>query len=205
MMKKTIPNFPMPITTPRLLIRPPEINDVKIFNGAIIKSFEELRQFMDWSFEKQTLKQSEDYIKSAIQNWIEKKNDEPYLPLFIFDRKTNEFVGAGGFHHYNWATPSIETGYWIRTSRSGQGLMTEAINAHTQYAFKQLKVNRIAITCHPDNVKSKNIPERLNYSLEGRLKNHRRKPITNELGDTLIYAKYDCENLPQLLVAWGNP
>ncbi|OGT25226.1 MAG: hypothetical protein A3I77_05225 [Gammaproteobacteria bacterium RIFCSPLOWO2_02_FULL_42_14] len=200
-MQKT-PDFPMPITTDRLIIRPPIPSDAKALNNAISESVIELRRYMDWALSGQTLKESEEYVLLAIHNWIEKKNDEPYLPLFIFDKYTNELIGNAGFHHYNWAIPSIETGYWIRTSRSGQGFMTEAINAHTQYAFKQLKVKRISISCNADNIQSKKIPERLNYAFEGRLKNHRRRPDTNELGDTLIYAKYDCDNLPPLNVTW---
>lgn len=80
--------------------------------------------------------------------------------------------------------------------------MTEATNAITQYAFKQLKVNRIALTCDPDNLKSKNIAERLGYTLEGRMKKHRIKPDNGRIGDTLIYAKYDCKNLPSMNVTW---
>ena len=82
--------------------------------------------------------------------------------------------------------------------------MSEAINAITQYAFKQLGVKRIAITCDRDNVRSKKIPERLGYILEATLKNNRRKPVTGEISDTLIYARYDCEGLPDLDVSWGK-
>ena len=164
-MQKT-PDFQMPIITERLLIRPPEIEDVKILNDAIIESFNELHFWMAWAKEKQTLQQTEEYIRSSIKNWVEKKNDEPYLPLSIFDRHTNEFIGAAGFHHFNWDIPSIETGYWIRTSYSGKGMMTEAINAHTRYALTFLKMKKIIITCDPDNISSRKIPERLGYTLE---------------------------------------
>ncbi|MDP1574625.1 MAG: GNAT family protein [Coxiellaceae bacterium] len=163
-----------------------------------------MKNNIKWCDHIPILEESQKYAKIAAQNWIDKKNDEPYLQLIILDKSTSDFVGATSFHHYNWSIPSVETGYWIRKKYSGQGLMTEATNAITQYAFKQLQVNRIALTCDPDNTKSKNIAERLHYTLEGRLKNHRRKPITNELSDTLIYAKYDCENLPQLLVEWTS-
>ncbi len=69
--------------------------------------------------------------------------------------------------------------------------MTEAVNALTQYAFKQLGMKRIAISCRIDNIRSKKIPERLGFVLEGTLRNNRRKPLTNEISDTLIYAKYE--------------
>lgn len=82
--------------------------------------------------------------------------------------------------------------------------MTEAVNAITWYAFKQLQMRRVAITCDIDNVRSKKIPERLGFQLEGVLKTNRVKPLTGEISDTLIYAKYDVNNLPNLAVSWGK-
>ena len=99
-----------------------------------------------------------------------KKNDEPYLPLFIFDRQTNYFIGSTGFNHYDWSVPCVEIGYWIRSSCAGNGFITEAVNALTQYAFKQLKVNRVAITCAINNIPSQKIATRLGYVLEGKLR-----------------------------------
>ncbi len=200
-MKKT-PHFPMPIITDRLIIRPIQISDAKFLNEAIAESFNELHRFMAWASHKQSLEETKKFARKASKNWIAKKNDDPYLSLVILDKNTNDFVGGTSFYNYNWEIPAVETGYWIRTSKSGNGYMTEATNAITQYAFKQLRVKRISLTCDPDNVKSKNIAERLDYTLEGRLKNNRIKPENGEIGDTLIYAKYDCSNLPSLNVTW---
>lgn len=200
-MQKT-PYFPMPIITERLIIRPTQADDGNILNEAILESFCELNIWMDWADHMPSLQESKKYAQDAAQNWIDKKNDEPYLQLVILDKNTDDFIGATSFHHYNWKIPSVETGYWIRTSKSGHGYMLEATNAITQYAFKQLNVKRIALTCDPDNFKSKNIAEKLGYTLEGRLKNHRIKPEIGKIGDTLIYAKYDLNDLPKLLVKW---
>jgi ribosomal-protein-serine acetyltransferase len=137
-------------------------------------------------------------VRLAAANWILKKNEEPWLQLFIFDKETNQFIGGTSFHNIVWEVPIVETGYWIRTSCAGQGLMTEAINAMTQYAFKQLGIKRIAITCDVDNVRSKQIPEKLGYCLEATLKANRKKPVTGEISDTLVYARYDLSGLPEI-------
>ena len=200
-MQKT-PDFPMPIITDRLIIRPTQSADAKMLNEAILESFDQLSFWMEWCDHKPDINETEKYTREASENWITKKNDEPHLQLVILDKHTNEFIGATSFYNYNWNIPSTETGYWIRKSKSGHGYMTEATNAITQYSFKQLNVKRIALTCDPDNVKSKNIAERLGYTLEGRLKNHRIKPGNGKIGDTLIYAKYDSDNLPFLNVTW---
>jgi len=197
-------DLPMPIYTPRLLIRPPQIIDAPAVNTAILESYEALRITMPWAKTKPTLEETEIYLRQASANWILKKDEEPYLPLLIFETRSNAFIGSIGFHHINWEIPSVETGYWVRRSFEKQGFITEATNAITQYAFKQLNANRIAITCDKDNIASQKIPERLHYILEGTLKNHRKNPVTNELSDTLVYAKYSIESLPALSVTWGG-
>ena len=201
MTNTTLLNLPMPITTSRLLLRPPQIGDGAIVNAAIVESFNELRQFMPWAQVLPTVDQTEEYVRQAAANWIVKKNEEPYLPLLIFDRQIGELIGNTGFHHFDWDIPCLETGYWLRTSRTGQGLMTEAVNAQTRYAFEQLKVKRIAITCDTANVRSKNIPERLGFQLEGTLKNNR-LTVDGSVSDTLVFARYNLDGLPPLEIQY---
>lgn len=203
-MKSLVPEFSMPIYTPRLIIRPIQLNDAFHINEAVLESFDILHQFMDWAESKPSIEDTQEYAGLAASSWLTKSPEEPWLQLAIIDRQTNQFIGGTSFHHFDWSIPSIETGYWIRSSRSRNGLMTEAMNAMTQYAVKQLRVKRITITCDKDNARSKNIPERLGYVLEATLKNHRRKPISGEISDTLVYARYDCDEMPELEVTWGG-
>ena len=118
-------DLPMPIETPRLILRPPQVGDGAILNAAVLESFDALNQFMPWAHTKPTLEESEMYVREGAANWILKKNEEPYLPLLMFEKSTHQFIGATGYHHYDWKVSSIETGYWIRTSFSGRGLMTD--------------------------------------------------------------------------------
>lgn len=201
-MKPILLDLPMPITTPRMIIRPPQLGDGALCNAAIIESFSILQEFMPWAAQQPTIAESEQFVREAAANWILKKCDEPWLPLFMFEKSSNNFIGATGYHHINWDVPCLETGYWIRSSYSGRGLMTEAIHALTVYAFQQLSAKRIAITCDINNTRSKKIPERLNYQLEATMKANRKHPITGELSDTLLYAKYDLAGLPDLDVTW---
>lgn len=203
-MKPILLNLPIPIITPRLLIRPPVIGDGKLLNTAILESFETLKNYMLWAKEKPTLDDSEEVVRREAANWILRNKEDPELMLLLFDKGTNDLIGASGFHAIDWDVPSVETGYWVRNKYSGQGLITEAVNAITQYAFKVLMVKRIAITCDVDNYKSKKIPEQLGYCLEGTLKCHRIKPITGKPSDTLVYARYGLEKLPDLIVNWDN-
>lgn len=194
-------NLPMPIRTPRLILRAPQINDGKILNDAIRESFKELNLYMPWAKEIPSIEDSEIFVRSAVANWILKKNDEPYLPIFIFDSVTNHFIGSTGYHHYDWEFGSIEIGYWIRTSYAGKGLMTEAVNALTRYAFQELSMRRVSITCDINNIRSKSIPEKLGYNLESIIRSNR-LDVNNNVSDTLVYAKLNIKELISLEANW---
>ena len=150
---------------------------------------------------KPSLDESEQFVREAAANRIVKKNEEPWLSIFIFDKINEQFIGATGYHNIDWDIPRLEIGYWIRSSYSHQGFMTEAVNALTQYAFKQLHVKRIAITCDVDNERSKKIPERLGFYLEGTLKFNRLK-ANGTISDTLIFARYNLDDLPNIIITW---
>jgi RimJ/RimL family protein N-acetyltransferase len=197
--KPILLNLPMPIITPRLVLRPPQPGDGIAVNQAVLESFETLKEFMPWAQIKPSVDESEEFARTAASNWILKQGD---LPLFMFDKQTNEFIGGTGYHHVEWEIPCLQIGYWIRNSRSGEGLMTEAVNALTQYAFKQLHAKRIEIRCDIDNIPSKKIPERLCYQLEATLKASRIKP-NGAISDTLIYTCFDVSKLPPLEVEWN--
>ncbi len=201
-MKPILLDLPMPIQTERLLIRPPQLGDGSIINAAIVESYDVLKLMMPWAQTIPSVDESEEFVRQAAANWILKKNEEPYLNLWIFRQDTMEFIGGTGFHHINWEIPAFETGYWLHSKHHNQGFATEAIHAITQYAFLRLHAKRIEIRCDITNIRSKKIPERLGFHFEATLKNNRINPQTQALSDTLVYAIYDIDNLPSLSVHW---
>ena len=76
-MKPILLDLPMPIITPRLLIRPPQLGDGAAVNAAILESYDMLRQFMDWAKTKPSVEETEEHIRLAAANWILKKSEEP--------------------------------------------------------------------------------------------------------------------------------
>lgn len=197
-------DLPMHIETPRLILRPPKASEGKLLNEAILESFELLNQYMLWAKEKPSLEESESVVKREARNSILKKKSDSEFILFILDKNTNDLIGATGFHGIDWDVPCAETGYWVRKKYSGQGYITEAINALTQYAFNVMKVKRLAITCDVDNIRSKKIPERLGYQLESTMKANKIKPSTGEATDTLVFVRSNLTNLPALNVSWKD-
>lgn len=67
--------------------------------------------------------------------------------------------------------------------------MTEAVEGISNFAFRELKANRVEICCDTKNAKSRAIPERLGFSLEGIHYNDSIQIDGEELRDTCVYAK----------------
>jgi RimJ/RimL family protein N-acetyltransferase len=194
--------LPMPITTPRLILRVPQAGEGKKMYHAIKESYEELRWWMPWATPELTEEQSEEFIRQSKTNWILRNNKSLGLPMFMFEKTNLVYLGVVAPHTIYWEVPTMEIGYWIRTPYSGKGYMTEAVNAVTRYAISQMHMVRIEVRCDPNNLKSRKIPEKLGYKQEAILHTNRRQLVTNDLADTVIYTRHNLDNLEPLDVSW---
>ncbi|WP_186576059.1 GNAT family N-acetyltransferase [Aquibacillus kalidii] len=178
-------NIPTQLETNRLILRAPSASgDGKIVNEAIVDSINELKLWLPFA---QTLPSVEETERSARIAYINYLKRESFRYL-IFHKETEDFIGITSYETVDWDIPKSEIGYWIATKFSGNGYMTEAIEKLTQFGLKQLGFKRIEIRCDPENSKSRSIPQRLGYDLEGILKNDDKSADDRELRDTCIYA-----------------
>jgi len=176
-------DFPEEFTTPRLLIRGPRKGDGAAMNEAILESLEELRPWMPWAQTAPSLEESETNNRTAVAKFVERTD----LRLLVFRREDGLFLAGSGLHRINWSVPSFEIGYWLRTSCTGRGYMTEAVRGIADFAFRHLRANRVEIRCEGANARSRAVAERAGFTLEATLRDHCRA-LTGELGDTLIFS-----------------
>ena len=87
----------------------------------------------------------------------------------ILARGESEAVGGSGLHTRVGAE-AFEIGYWIRASRSGEGLGTEATAALARVGLELCGAGRIEIRVDPENAASLAIPRKLGFTEEGRLR-----------------------------------
>lgn len=66
--------------------------------------------------------------------------------------------------------------------------MSEAVKNLTELGLIHIKFKRIEIRCESTNLRSRSIPERLGFELEGILKNDELSADSSKLTDTCIYA-----------------
>lgn len=178
-------DFPQEITTERLLIRIPQPGDGQSVFEAIQASKPELKKWLPFAQGEQTLEETEINVREAHINFLKRKD----MRMHIFLKDTNTLIGSTGFHRPNWDIRKFEIGYWLDTRYCGNGYMTEAVSALTEFAFQELQANRIEIRCDELNKQSSAVPERLRFQLEGILKSEDKAVDGEELRNTCIYAK----------------
>lgn len=177
-------DFPESLETERLLIRAPLWGDGKALNEAIRESLNELKPWMPFAQSMPSLEESEQFVREARLDFL-KRN---VLHMNIFSKADGSFIGCSGLHHIHWESRCFETGYWMRTSCTGKGYITEAVNGITDFAVHVLAANRIEIRCSARNTKSAAVAERAGFTLDGILRSSD-LGMDGELHDSKVYAK----------------
>ncbi|WP_243867273.1 GNAT family protein [Paenibacillus sp. BK720] len=183
-MNPILMTIPESFESERLIIRAPLYGDGAAVNEAIIESIEGLRPWMPWANKIPTIEESEINVRQSRLEFLERTD----LRLLLFHKETGRLVGSSGLHRIDWQARNFETGYWVRTSYEGQGYITEAVEAITNFAIQELEANRIEIRCDARNIRSANVAERSGFTLEGILRSEKRA-ADGSLRDTMIYSK----------------
>jgi RimJ/RimL family protein N-acetyltransferase len=137
---------------------------------------------MPWANDQYTVNDSEDWCRRSASKFLV-RDEAGYL---IFNRQTGRYMGNITSFSKNWSVPKFEIGYWLATSETGHGYMTEAVGAVTQMTFEQFGARRIEIHTDTKNHRSRRVAERAGYVLEGILKNYSRNSA-GELCDDCMY------------------
>jgi ribosomal-protein-alanine N-acetyltransferase len=96
---------------------------------------------------------------------------KPHLfRLGIVVKATGELVGTLGLYAINREDRRATLGFDLLPAHWGKGYMTEACCAMLDWAFKELKLNRIQASAEPANVRSLAVMERLGFTREGVLR-----------------------------------
>ncbi len=78
-------------------------------------------------------------------------------------------------------------GYWLSAPGRGRGLATRSVKLLTDWAFAELALARLELTCGPENLASQGVATRCGFQLEGLLRSH--IAFKGERRDTLVYSR----------------
>lgn len=194
----TLLDLPMPVETPRLILRPLAPGDGAEIHQAKQDSWNALARWMPWATDIGNVEKDELYARQKHAAFILRED----LTMTGIDRETGRLALFTGLHRFDLKIRKFEIGYWARAGFQGRGLMTEAVNALTRYAFNELAARRVQIIHAAGNDASRRVIERLGYTLEGKLKNDALLP-DGTVTDHWVYGRTDAHGLPDLDVRWG--
>lgn len=93
-----------------------------------------------------------------------------FIRWALESRETGEFLGTGGFHKITPESRKGEIGGELLKKVWGEGIGREVLFGMTNYAFDQLKFNRITAMISPKNIGAQKIVEKMGYTKEGCLR-----------------------------------
>ncbi|HKR28790.1 MAG TPA: GNAT family protein [Acidobacteriaceae bacterium] len=194
-------DVPMPIRTPRLLLRPKQPGDGALTADAVAETWDDLHQWMRWAEPREwfTPESLEVRNRQVMASFLLRE----VIELIGIDVATGRPVLWCGLHDIDWQARHCDTGYWVRKSAQRQRLATEAANAMVRYAFGALGMRRVGLTHSAGNEASRRIAEHLGFSLEGIQRAANPLP-EGKFADRYCYARLDAANLPPLDVRWGE-
>lgn len=124
-------------------------------------SRENLRTWLPWLDTTTKLQDTQQFIQFCLKGFSENTS---LTTVILFK---GEIVGVVGFNSINWANKTAYIGYWLGTGYEGNGIMTNAVHALTDYAFLELQLDKVEIRAASGNKKSRSIAERLHFTMEG--------------------------------------
>lgn len=124
----------------------------------------DLQRWMPWASEEYTLESAQSFIRLNLSGLGETGS---FSTAVLLDKK---IAGMIGYTNLNRTNNSIEIGYWLDREARGRGVITRCARFFVDYAFTRLSLNRVQINCNVENSKSRAVPERLGFKLEGTLR-----------------------------------
>ena len=173
-------NPPESLTTDRLILRKPRSDDAPLIFATYAQDPEVVRYL---TFRPhQQVRESEEAVARFSGNWDAGRS----YHWLIFRREPEQLVGAISARE----DQGIVLGYLLARSFWGQGLMSEALKAVTDWAFTQPGVFRVWAVCDLENEASARVLERNGFRQEGILRRWSLHPNVSEIPrDCYCYAR----------------
>jgi ribosomal-protein-alanine N-acetyltransferase len=171
---------PESLTTPRLLLRKPRLEDAPlIFVGYAQEP--EVTRYLTFRPHR-NVKESEEAVERFIEAW---RSGKSYCWL-IFRRDSSELVGAISARQ----DQGINLGYLLARPFWGQGFMSEALEAIVKWALSNPLVLRVWAVCDLENEASARLLERNGFHQEGILRRWSLHPNVSDIPrDCYCYAR----------------
>jgi RimJ/RimL family protein N-acetyltransferase len=95
-------------------------------------------------------------------------------------------LGGASLNNVSLEHGRAAVGYWLAPHARGRGIATHAVRLICRWALEDLQLDRLELTCGPDNRASQAVAERCGFTREGVLRSH--IPFKGTRRDTVIFS-----------------
>lgn len=140
-----------------------------------------LREWLPWLDYTRTVEDTAGFIQMTINQ--HNNNQGTHYGIWYKGR----LAGTLGVHNLDWINRKTSLGYWLGAQFQGHGLMTQAVVSYMdQLVFGSWGMEKLTIQAATENGKSRAIPERLGFQLEGVLR--RNEFLYDHFVDHAVYS-----------------
>ncbi|TVQ58015.1 MAG: N-acetyltransferase [Rhodobacteraceae bacterium] len=153
------------LSTPRLTLRPPEVDDYAAWARLRSDSEAFLRPWEPaWARDHLTARAFRERVYWAGRAIGEGRA----FPLLLVREADGVIVGGATLDNIRRGPAmSATVGYWVGEAHARRGYMTEALTALRDHAFRDLGLSRLEAACLPENAPSRALLERVGFKYEG--------------------------------------
>lgn len=151
----------------KLGIRRHQPDDASALYSAIRESIQTLGPWLPWCTDRYSREDATRFIDACRHEW----ETERAYPFAIVDRETNELLGGVGISQINTVHQFGNIGYWVRQTRTGAGVATQAVRQVAAFGFGDLRLHRLEIVTRWENTASRRVAEKSGAQFESRARN----------------------------------
>lgn len=166
-----LPARPVEFPAGPLTVRAASRADTAAMFAAATESAVELSTTMAWWRDDLTADHVEQWLAFCESAWDDGKHFEFTVADPSVADPDGQFLGSLGIGPVRWSSLGANLSYWVRTSRTGQGVGSTAARAVARWACERLGLQRVEITVVTSNVPSQRLAARSGATREGVLRN----------------------------------
>jgi ribosomal-protein-serine acetyltransferase len=175
-------NRDITLTDGTVTLRTYRMSDLKAQYEAIRESLTEMSPWLPFAHEGYSMKETRAWTKQRPGDWKKGIGYE----FAIMDAKDGTIIGGCGLNGINPEGDRANLGYWVRTSRTGQGTAAAAARLLAEWGFRALGLKRIEIVVATGNTRSQRAAEKAGASREGILRN--RIQVRDKTWDAVMFS-----------------
>jgi RimJ/RimL family protein N-acetyltransferase len=175
-------NNKVELTDGRIILRPCHPRDADAIYTAVRESIAELSKWAPWCPLDYSMSHCRPWLESRAASWSEGREYD----FVILDAHDSTFLGGCALNTINRAHNFANLGYWVRTSRTGQGIATAATRLVARFGFEKLGFTRLEIVVAVGNKASQRVAEKAGAMREGIERN--RHVIRDNVYDAVMFS-----------------